>query len=387
MRYKIVVAPDGFKETLTAEQVCRAIGDGVRRAMPNAQIVLIPLADGGEGTVDALLSDGGKRLRTSVTGPLGDPVSAEFGIMPDGRTAVIEMSSASGFERLAPDRRNPLLTTTFGTGELLLAAQRELESSAAHPARIVLGVGGSATVDAGCGALQALGARFLDCNGIPIVDHLCGGNLNRITRIDASRIHTSVRRIPISLACDVANPLCGPQGAARVFAPQKGADADAVALLEKNLEHIAAIFQQDLSIPVAHRARCGAAGGLPAGLHAALGAELLPGAELVLDALDFPQRIADADLIITGEGRLDATTLQGKVVSRVAEAARNAAVPLIAIVGSVGPGAEPLCRTLAAVRSLTDEHVTPQQARSRPAYFLAEVAERTVRDWLLDCKT
>lgn len=387
MRYKIVIAPDGFKETLTAEQVCRAIGDGVRRAMPNAQIVLIPLADGGEGTVDALLSDGGKRLRTSVTGPLGDPVSAEFGIMPDGRTAVIEMSSASGFERLAPDRRNPLLTTTFGTGELLLAAQRELESSAAHPARIVLGVGGSATVDAGCGALQALGARFLDCNGIPIVDHLCGGNLNRITRIDASRIHTSVRRIPISLACDVANPLCGPQGAARVFAPQKGADADAVALLEKNLEHIAAIFQQDLSIPVAHRARCGAAGGLPAGLHAALGAELLPGAELVLDALDFPQRIADADLIITGEGRLDATTLQGKVVSRVAEAARNAAVPLIAIVGSVGPGAEPLCRTLAAVRSLTDEHVTPQQARSSPAYFLAEAAQRTVRDWLLDCKT
>lgn len=382
MHYKIVIAPDGFKETLTAEQVCRAIGDGVRRAMPNAQVVPIPLADGGEGTVAALLSDGGKRLRTSVTGPLGDPVSAEFGIMPDGRTAVIEMSSASGFERLAPDRRNPLLTTTFGTGELLLAAQRELESNPAHPARIVLGVGGSATVDAGCGALQALGARFLDCNGIPIVDHLCGGNLNRITRIDASSIHTSVRRIPISLACDVANPLCGPQGAARVFAPQKGADADAVALLEKNLEHLAAIFQRDLSVPVAHRPRCGAAGGLPAGLHAALGAELLPGAELVLDALDFPRRIADADLIITGEGRLDATTLQGKVVFRVSEAARNAAVPLIAIVGSVGPGAEPLCRTLAAVRSLTDEHVTPQQARSRPAYFLAEVAERAVRDWL-----
>lgn len=387
MHFKIVIAPDGFKETLTAAQACRAIGDGVRRAMPNAEIVPIPLADGGEGTVDALLSGGGKRVPAPVTGPLGDPVSAEFGIMPDGRTAVIEMSSASGFERLAPDRRNPLLTTTFGTGELLLAAQRELESEAAQPARIVVGVGGSATVDAGCGALQALGARFLDCNGMPIVDHLCGGILNRVQRIDASRIGASVRRIRISLACDVANPLCGPQGAARVFAPQKGADASAVALLEQNLEHIADIFQRDLSVPVADRPRCGAAGGLPAGLHAALGAELLPGAELVLDALDFPRRIADADLVITGEGRLDATTLQGKVVSRVAEAARIATVPLVAIVGSIAPGAEPLRRTLAAVHSLTDEHVTLQQARSRPARRLAEVADRAVRDWLSDRKT
>jgi glycerate kinase len=401
----IVIASDGFKETLTAEQACRAMAEGVRRVLPGAKTVCIPLADGGEGTAAALLSGGGRREKAQVTGPLGDPVSAEFGIMPDGRTAVLEMSAASGFELVPRQRRNPLKTTTYGTGQLIRAAwaavrddgpavrasgsdrrnrnvpggSREADKGGR---RIIVGVGGSATADGGCGALQALGVRFFDGHGRTISRHLSGGMLNRIQGIDPSLLDRALRSLEIALACDVNNPLCGPNGAARVFAPQKGAAPPDVAVLERNLEHLANVLERELGVRVRDLPRTGAAGGLPAGLHAVLGAGLLAGANLVMETMRFADRSASADLIITGEGRLDYTSLGGKVVVCVAEAAKRLGVPVLALVGSTGRGWEQAAALLNGVYTLADRRVPVEEAKANAEARLAEVAEQAVQEHL-----
>lgn len=379
---QIVIAPDGFKETLTAAEACAAMAEGVRRVRPRAGILCIPLADGGEGTVAALLSDGGQKHKAQVVDPLGEPIEAAFGVMPDGHTAVVEMSAASGLELLAPEQRDPLSTTTFGTGQLIQAA-RQAVSAGASGARIILGVGGSATVDAGCGALQALGARFTDEKGSGVEEPLGGETLSRVQHMDVAYARAALEGVQLDVACDVSNPLCGPNGAACVYGPQKGATPDGVKCLERNLEHIAGVFERDLGVRVYDLPRSGAAGGLPAGLHAGLGAHLLSGAGLIMGILRFAERAAGADLILTGEGMLDSTSVHGKLVGRVAEEARRMGIPAVAVVGDKGRGAEDAAAMLDGVYTLVSPEVPATEARRNAAGRLAEVTAEAVRTRLI----
>lgn len=330
---RITVAPDSLKESLSAAEAAAAIASGLRRAMPAASIDCAPMADGGEGTVDALVAaTGGRKARARVTGPLGEPLVAEYGLLGDGQTAVIEMAAASGLPLVPQERRNPLLTTTRGTGELIRAALDQ------GVRRILIGVGGSATVDGGAGMAQALGVRFLDVNGKELPPG--GGALERLARIDASALDRRVRGVEILVASDVTNPLCGPQGAARIYGPQKGATSAMVERLDRNLIRLAEVIRRDLGVDVLKLPGGGAAGGLGAALVAFLGARICSGAELVMETVGLPQRIAASQWVITGEGRIDRSSAYGKTVAAVARAAQAAGVPVIVLAGSIGPGAE-----------------------------------------------
>jgi glycerate kinase len=313
---RIIVAPDKFKGSLSAPQVADALARGLRKKFPRAEIVRVPVADGGEGTVDALVAaTGGKIFRRRVRGPLGKPVTAAFGILPD-RTAVVEMSAASGLHLLKKSQRNPLRTTTFGAGELIRAAIFEKNCR-----KIIVGVGGSATVDGGIGAAEALGVRF------------SRDKTGKILRIDASNVHPKVRRVKIVVACDVTNPLVGPRGAARVFGPQKGATPKMVKKLEARLQNLADVVARDLKISIGNVPRGGAAGGLSAGLRAFFGAKLENGAQRVLKTMKFSQKIRGASLVVTGEGSLDRQTLSGKApfcVAKMAKKLTNARVVAVA---------------------------------------------------------
>lgn len=330
---KVVVAPDSFKESIGAAGAAAAIVRGVRRVWPHAELVELPLADGGEGTVDVLLGAVGGELHDfEVAGPLGEPVRASFALLTGGERAAIEMSSASGLALVAPARRDPERTTTFGTGELIAAAIR------AGARQVLLGIGGSATVDGGTGALAALGVRFLDETGEELAP--CGGNLTRIAGIDASGIEAAVAGASIRVLCDVDNPLVGPGGAAAVFGPQKGATPEQVARLDRGLAHLAALVQRTTGRDVTGPG-CGAAGGLGAGLVGLAGAELAPGLPAILDWIEFDRHLEGADLVISGEGRLDATSASGKVVSGLARRI-DGRVPLLVLAGGLGDGYEKL---------------------------------------------
>lgn len=327
--HRIVVAPDSFKGSATARQAAEAIARGLRRALPGVVVETVPMADGGEGTVDALVeATGGRFVEVTVTGPLGEDVRVRFGILGDGGTAVIEMAAASGLPLVPPERRNPLLTTTYGTGQLIRAA---LDRGAR---RIIVGLGGSATVDGGAGMAQALGARLLDADGREL--GWGGGELGRLARIDVAGLDPRLRQTEILVACDVSNPLYGPEGAAPVFGPQKGATAAMVRRLDDNLRHFARILRRDLGVEVGQLPGGGAAGGLGAGLVAFCGARLRPGAELVMEAVGLEARLAGADLVVTGEGRLDRQTAYGKTAAAVGRLARKLGVPAVAICGSIG---------------------------------------------------
>jgi glycerate kinase len=331
---KIVIASDKFKGSLTAVEACDAIERGVRRVLPRARIVTLPLADGGEGTVRALVSATGGRLVTRrVTGPLGGKVSATFGLLGDGATAVIEMAEASGLALVPERKRNPWITTTFGTGELIAAAVR------LGARRILIGIGGSATNDGGAGMAMALGARLLDGRGRSI--GFGGGALARLDRIDCSRLAVRGSRFAIQVACDVSNPLCGRNGASAVYGPQKGATPAMVRQLDRNLAQYARIVVRDVGVRPSLRELpgAGAAGGLGFGLCAFLGARLRGGIEIVLDQLRFDEHLRGADLVITGEGAIDAQTIHGKVPIGVARRAKKLSVPVIAIGGTVPPEA------------------------------------------------
>jgi glycerate kinase len=326
---RVLIAPDKFRGTMTAERAALAIEIGWLRARPDDIVMRIPMADGGEGTLDALLAaSNGRRLMTRVTGPLGDPVDAPFGVLPgpDGPVAVVEMSRASGIGLLGPNRRDPTRATTRGTGELIRAALGQA------PTRVVVGVGGSATTDGGAGMAQALGARLLDARGREI--GAGGAALLDLQRVDARGLDPGSRGVRFLVAADVDNPLVGPSGAAHVFAPQKGAAHDDVILLDRALSHYAAILERDLGVQVRDLPGAGAAGGLAAGLVAFLGAHLRPGVEIVMDALRVPERVLSCDLVITGEGKLDASSLGGKTVAGIARVAREAGVPILALVGT-----------------------------------------------------
>ncbi|WP_051229230.1 glycerate kinase [Paludibacterium yongneupense] len=325
---KIVIAPDSFKESLSAMDVAAQIEAGFRSVYPDADYVSIPMADGGEGTVEAMVAaTRGHSVAADVSGPLGDPVRACFGLLPDGGAAVIEMAAASGLELLEPGRRDPLLTSTRGTGELILAA---LDHGRRH---IILGLGGSATNDGGAGMLQALGATLSDSAGHPI--GAGGGALAQLARIDLSTLDPRLADCRFDVACDVDNPLLGPLGAAAVFGPQKGADPGSIERLEANLAHYADLIECQLGIDVRRIPGGGAAGGMGAALVAMLGASLRPGIEIVTEAVGLDAAIRDADLVVTGEGRIDSQSVHGKTPIGVARVAKRHGVPVIGIAGSL----------------------------------------------------
>jgi glycerate kinase len=329
---KIVIAPDSFKECLSAMEAAAAIEAGFREIFPQADYVTLPLADGGEGTAATLVAaTGGWIVPVTVTGPLGERVAAFYGRCGDSRTAVVELAAASGLTLVPPPRRNPLLTTTFGTGELL---RRALDAGVD---RVILGIGGSATNDGGAGMLQALGVRLLDADEGEIGPG--GGELARLSRIDASGLDSRLGTVTIQVACDVTNPLLGDDGASAVYAPQKGADRAMVARLEESLSRYAALLRRDLGADVAEVPGSGAAGGSGAALLA-IGGRLRPGVEIVMEAVGLEAALRDADLVITGEGRLDGQTVRGKVVAGVAALAKQYNRPTIALAGGLGEGAE-----------------------------------------------
>jgi glycerate kinase len=323
---RVLVCPDKFRGTLSARQAAEAIERGWRRERSQDTVELVPLADGGEGTLDVLVpadDPGARRMRRSVTGPLGDRVDAEFGVRGD--VAVVEMARASGLERIAAQRRDPRRTTTRGTGELMAAAIEE------GARRLLVCLGGSGTNDGGVGMAAALGGRFLDPSGRPIADG--GAALIDLDRIDAGTVLSTMRTVDVVGVTDVDNPLCGPAGASAVFGPQKGASPDDVVLLDRALAHLAAVAARDLGVDRSHEAGAGAAGGLGFGLLAFAGARLRPGVEVVMEAVGFDARLAAADLVITGEGSFDAQSLRGKVPGGVINTARLASAPVAILCG------------------------------------------------------
>jgi glycerate kinase len=330
---RILICPDSFKDCLPAPAVAAALARGFQAACPDALVRLAPLADGGEGTTAALIAaTGGQWHEAVVTGPLGAPVTARFGLLGDaasgdGVTAVLEMAAASGLELVPRDRRDPRVTTTRGTGELLRAA---LDLGVR---RVLLGIGGSATNDGGAGLAQALGVRCLDAAGHDLPPG--GAALARLARVVTTDLDPRLAGVEVLVACDVENPLCGPHGASAVYGPQKGASRAVVAELDAALAHWARVLARDLGRDVADLPGAGAAGGLGAGLVAFCGATLRPGIDLVLDAVGFDALLADSDLVLTGEGQIDASTLHGKTIAGVLRRARAAGVPVVAVAGAV----------------------------------------------------
>jgi glycerate kinase len=373
---RVLVAPDKFKGTLTAEQAARAIARGWRREDPGAELDLAPMADGGEGTLDALVAAlGGERRRVTVTGPLGDPVEADYGLVPspDGPLGVVEMARASGLALVSPGRRDPKRTTTRGTGELLLDACRR------GARRVLVCIGGSATNDGGAGMAQALGVRLLDDRGEDLPPG--GAALLRLARIDLSGLDPAVRGVEVLVACDVDNPLVGPAGAAAVYGPQKGASPEDVHLLDRALRHFAAVVYRDLGVDVRDLPGAGAAGGLGAGLVAFLGARLRPGVEVVMEAARLGERIERSDLVVTGEGSFDEQSLRGKAPAGVLRAAADRKVPALVLCGRASvrvPGVP--------VFALA-ERFGPEAAMERADALLADLAAEAARATLAEART
>src|SRR5579863_8596354 len=326
---RIVIAPQALKGSLTAAEAGQAIADGVRAVYPDAEMEVVPVADGGEGTVQALVdATGGEIVQQSVTGPLGKPVLAFFGLLGDGRTAAIEMAACAGLPLVAPELRDPRITTTYGVGELILAA---LDRGCR---RFIIGIGGSATNDGGAGMAQALGASLLTDEGTEIASG--GAALMTLARIATEGLDARLQESTIDVACDVSNPLCGPTGASAVYGPQKGATPEMVVQLDAALAHYARIIERDLGIAVRDIPGAGAAGGLGAGLLAFLHATLRPGAQIVLEAVRLEEQVRTANLVITAEGQLDTQTAYGKSVGAVAAVAKRYGLPVLALAGSLG---------------------------------------------------
>ncbi|MEK4850951.1 glycerate kinase [Paenibacillus sp. FSL H7-0756] len=330
-----VLAPDSFKESMTAKEVCTAMETGLRKIYPEATYIHVPMADGGEGTVQSLVdASGGEIHYLEVTGPLGQPVMAQFGILGDGRTAAIEMASASGIQLVDKAERNPLITTTYGTGELILEClNRGIR-------KIIIGIGGSATNDGGAGMAEALGARFLDEAGDLLPRG--GGSLGRLVSVDVSGLDARLQQVQLIVACDVTNPLCGEQGASAVFGPQKGATPDMVQQLDANLAHYAAVVKQQLHKDVRDLPGAGAAGGLGAGLMIFTQATLQKGIEIVIEYTGLQQNLEHADFVFTGEGGIDFQTKFGKTPYGVARTAKASGKKVIALAGYIGEGIETL---------------------------------------------
>lgn len=354
---RIVIAPDSFKGSMRSPEACEAIRGGILCAMPEATVISVPMTDGGEGTVEAaVLAAAGSFVDTRVHDPLGRKRDARFGILGSSGTAVLEMAAASGMELLARDELDPAVTTTYGTGELILSA---LDMGVAE---IILGIGGSATVDGGSGMAQALGCRLIDRDGSDHVRGCSGGGLKDLADVDPAGMDPRLDETRIRVACDVTNPLLGPNGAARVYGPQKGAGADMVEVLEAGMRNLASIWRRRGMLQNPDRPGDGAAGGLGAGLRAFCDAELLPGAELMMQITGLKEHISQADLVITGEGCTDAQTASGKLCGAVAEAARDAGKPAILLSGQIEPDLDDLFSLFAAVFCITAGPCTLEEA-------------------------
>lgn len=337
MMNKILLAPDSYKGSLTALEVCEAMEEGIRRVLPDVEVVQVPMADGGEGTVQSLVdATNGELLKAQVTGPLGKPVIANYGILGDGITGVIEMAEASGLHHVNSMTQNPLVTTTYGTGELIV----ELIDQGIT--QIILGLGGSATNDGGAGMAQALGYELVTFDGEPI--DFGGGSLEQLDRIGAMNVHPKLKDITFMLASDVTNPLCGPDGASSVFGPQKGATAEMIDVLNANLKYYATVIKRDLNRDVINLPGAGAAGGLGAGLLAFTQAELKRGIDIVIEYSNLKEKAKGADLCLTGEGAMDFQTKFGKTPYGVAQAVKEVSpnAKVIAVVGKIGEGIEEL---------------------------------------------
>ena len=371
---KVVIAPNTFKGSLSAPEAAAAIARGVREAFPDAEVVEIPVADGGDGTVEALVSAHRGEYRTvQVEGPLVDPVQATSGLIEAGRAGVVELASASGLTLIPAERRNPRKTSTYGFGQLLEAVR------AAGVERIIAGIGGSATNDGGAGMAQALGYRLLDSAGADLPRG--GAALARLARIDSSGFDPAWRSVKVMVACDVTNPLTGPLGASAVYGPQKGADEAAIRELDAALANFAAVIERDLGKKVADVPGAGAAGGAGAGLIAFLDATLVPGAPLVVEASGFDAKLKGADLVITGEGQADAQTGYGKAPGEVAKRAKAARLPVLLIAGSKGPGWEALRGLgVTAVVTLDEEGDNLQQLMRDAGQLLTQTAARACKE-------
>jgi len=370
---KVVVAPQAFKGSLSAFAAARAIARGVSVCDSTIEIALVPVADGGDGTLSALIDSTGGQIFTSVvTGPLGFAVEAEWGVMGDGHTAVIEMAQASGLVLVPAKRRNPLNTTTRGTGQIIKEALDKGYS------RIIVGLGGSATNDGGAGMASALGVQFLDHEGKAVPDG--GAALSELAHIDLTGIHPALKSAEIIGATDVTNPLCGPTGASAVYGPQKGASTEIINRLDSALMHFADIIKLDVGIDVLDTPGSGAAGGLGAGLLAFTKSELRSGIDMVCDVLDFEKHVKGADLVITGEGRSDASTIYDKAPMGVARKSRVHNVPTVVLAGSLGTGYEELYKHgISAVVCIADRPMGFDRSLSRTEELLEAAAARTMR--------
>ena len=333
---KFVLAPDSFKESMTAKEVCQAMENGIRKVLPDAKIISVPMSDGGEGTMDSLIdATNGQKYAVKVTEPLGTPVTAHYGILGDQKTAIIEMAEASGLSYVPQDKRTPATikkTTTFGTGELINAALKH------DVTRVIIGLRGSSTNDGGSGMAQAIGVKFFDHNDHEITQKLGGGDLKQITRIDTIDINPKIKKTKFLLASDVTNPLTGTNGASYVFGPQKGADQATAKELDENLSHYAKIIGQN----IAQTPGSGAAGGLGAGLLAFTHAKIYPGVKLVANEVHLAEKIKEADYVFTGEGGTDFQTQFGKTPYGVAQIAKKYDVPVISLAGYIGKGIDHL---------------------------------------------
>lgn len=371
----VVVAPSGFKESMSAQEAARSIAEGVRAATPHATIIELPLVDGGEGFTETLIEvTGGRLYPVTVTGPIGLPVRSHFGIL-GGRgpkTAVIEMAAAAGLRLVPRHRRNPLTTTTYGVGELIRAA---LDMGVK---RVLLGCGDSGTNDGGAGMAQALGVRLLDADDLPI--GWGGAELARLVSIDRSQRDPRLDKVRIDVACNIHNVLCGPRGVAHVFGPQKGASPEMVETLARALDNYASVIERDLGVDVRLMAGGGASGGLGAGLHALVGARLHPRYDIVMQYYDIDRYLRQADLVITAEGGIDFQTPYGKIPAEVARRAREYNVPVIALAGTVGQGArDNYAHGINAFTSVMPRPCTLEEAFTRAAEFTAACAENVMQ--------
>ena len=370
---RVVVAPNALKGSLSPFEAADAIGRGVRAAVASAEIVTLPIADGGDGTSAVLIAaNGGQTRDTIVADPLGRPVRGSYGLLDGGRTAVLDVATASGLSLLSNAERDPLTATSRGTGKLINAA---LDAGCE---RVILGVGGSATVDGGAGLLAALGVALLDADGTPIPAG--GAGLSRLSRIDVTRAHPALSRVELRVACDVDSPLLGPYGAARLFGPQKGATGRAVLELERNLEHFADVIAKTFGRDVRSVVSGGAAGGIAAGMHGVLGAVLEPGIDLVLEAVGFDEALVGADLVFTAEGFLDSQSLRNKGPCGVGRWARRRGVPVVALAGGIADDVRAAeFPNFAGMFSICRRPMTLEEAMLRAAPLLESAAESVLR--------
>lgn len=373
---KIVVAPDSFKECLSSREVSKSISRGIKKVLPLTTIVEIPISDGGEGLIDALVDSTGKTVLVTVKDPLLRNIQAEYGILEDGVTAVIEMAKASGLELLSEAEKNPMITSTYGTGQLILDALNKGCS------KLIIGIGGSATNDGGVGMVQALGGHFLKKDGTEI--DIGGGGLDELYSIDLTKFDQRVHNSLVLVACDVTNPLTGANGASQIYGAQKGGSQNELNLLDENLIHYAAIIRSQLHKDVERISGSGAAGGLGAALFVFLNAELRSGIDLIIETLDLEKYMENADLVITGEGKIDAQTLQGKTLLGIATLAKRHHVPVIAIAGKVDNDIENIYEAgITSIFSIVNEPMELKEAISNAASLIELTVQNIMKTFMI----